>query len=40
MCDINLTYDLAVVTLRFKTLSRLYLGICKVGRLIFGMDIG
>ena len=29
-CDLGLTVDLAVVTLTFKSLSRLYLGNSKV----------
>ena len=29
-CDIDYTFDLAVVTLTYKTLSGLYLGNCKV----------
>ena len=28
--DLNLTFDLAVVTLTFKILPRLYIGNCKV----------
>ena len=30
MCDLDLTFDLAVVTLTYKILSRLYLGNRKV----------
>ena len=30
LCDLDLTFDLAVVTLNFKILSRLYLGKGKV----------
>ena len=29
-CDLDLTFDLAVVTLTYKILSGLYLGNCKV----------
>ena len=29
-CELDLTFDLAVVTLTLEILSRLYLGICKV----------
>ena len=29
-CDLDLTFDLAVVTLSLKILSGLYLGNCKV----------
>ena len=29
-CDLDLTFDLAVVTLNYKILSGLYLGNCKV----------
>ena len=29
-CDLDLTFDLAIVTLTYKTLSVLYLGNCKV----------
>ena len=30
LCDLDLTFDLAVVTLTYKMLSGLYLGDCKV----------
>ena len=30
MCDLDLTIDLAIVTLTYKILSGLYLGNCKV----------
>ena len=36
-CDLDLTFDLAVVTLNFKILSGLYLG--KFRKLIFDRDI-
>ena len=29
-CDRDLTFDLAIMTLTYKILSRLYLGNCKV----------
>ena len=29
-CDLDLTFDIAVVTVTYKILSRLYLGNCKV----------
>ena len=29
-CDLDLTFDLAIVTVNIKVLSRPYLGICKV----------
>ena len=29
-CDLDLTFDLAIVTLTYKILSGLYLGHCKV----------
>ena len=29
-CNLDLTFDLAVVTLTIKILSRLYLGICNL----------
>ena len=29
-CDLDLTFDIAVVTLTFKILSGLYFGNCKV----------
>ena len=29
-CDLVLTFDIAVVSMTFKILSGLYLGICKV----------
>ena len=39
-CDLDLTFDLVVVTLTYKILFRLYLGNCKVGEVdsrdIFG----
>ena len=38
-CDLDLTFDIAVVTLTIIILSGIYLGIYKVRRLIFGMDI-
>ena len=40
-CDFDLTFDLAVVTLTFNILTRLYLGNRKVCRkLILGRDFG
>ena len=30
LCDLDLTFDLAVVTLTYKILSRIYLEHCKV----------
>ena len=40
-CDLDLTFDLAVVNLTYKTLSGLYLGNRKSCRkLILGRDIG
>ena len=41
-CDLDLTFDLAVVTLTYKILSELYLANRKVlscGKLILGKDI-
>ena len=38
--DLNLTFDLAVVTLTYKILSGLYLGNSKGKTLILGRDIG
>ena len=29
-CDLDLTFDIALVTLTYKSLSTLYLGNCKV----------
>ena len=40
MCDLDLTFDLAIVTLTYKILSGLYLGDRKCRKLILGMDIG
>ena len=37
-CDLDLTFDLAVVTLSLKILSGLYLVSCR--KLILGRDIG
>ena len=39
-CDLDLTFDLAVVTLTFKILSGLYLGNRKVQEVDIGRDIG
>ena len=38
-CDLDLTFDLAVMTLTFKILSKLYFGHHKVKKLILGRDI-
>ena len=38
-CDFDLTFDLAVMTLTFKILFRLYLGNFKVQE-VLGRDIG
>ena len=38
--DLDLTFDLAVVTLTYKILSGLYLGNVRCRKLILGMDIG
>ena len=39
-CDLDLTFDLAIVTLTYKILSWLYVGNRKVRKLILGRDIG
>ena len=39
-CDLDLTFDLAIVTLACKILSGLYLGNRKCRKLILGRDIG
>ena len=39
-CDLDLTFDRAVVTLTCKILSGLYLGTVRCRKLIFGRDIG
>ena len=39
-CDLDLNFDLAVVTLTYKILSGLYLRNSKVWKLILGRDIG
>ena len=38
-CDLDLTFDLAVVTLTFKILSRIYVEKIKCRKLILGRDI-
>ena len=40
LSDLDLTFDLAVVTLTYKILSGLYLRNRKCRKLIFGRDIG
>ena len=39
MCDLDLTFDLAVVTLSLKILSRLLLDFIRCRRLTLGRDI-
>ena len=39
-CDLDLTFDLAVVTLSLKILSGLYLGTVRCRKLVFDRDIG
>ena len=39
-CDLDLTFDLAVVTLTFKIFSRLYARNHKVQEMKHGRDIG
>ena len=39
-CDLDLTFDLAVVILSLKILSGLYLGTIRCRELILGRDIG
>ena len=39
-CDLDLTFELAVVTLTYKILSGLYLGNHKVEGIDTGRDIG
>ena len=39
-CDLDVTFDLAVVTLSLKILSRLYLKTIRCRKLILGRDIG
>ena len=39
-CDLDLTFDLAVVTLSLKILSGLYLETIRYRKLILGRDIG
>ena len=38
--DLDLTFDLAVVTLTYKILSGVYLGNVRCRKLILGRDIG
>ena len=38
--DLDLTFDLAVVTLTYKNLSGVYLGTVRCRKLILGRDIG
>ena len=37
---LDLTFDLALVTLTYKILTRLYLGIIRCRNLTFGRDTG
>ena len=39
-CDLDLTFDLAVVTLTYKIFSGLYLGTVRCRKLLLGRDIG
>ena len=39
-CDLDLTFDLAEVTLTYKILSGLYLGYLRCRKLILHRDIG
>ena len=39
-CDLDLTFDLAVLTLTYKILYRLYLRNCKVSEVDTGRNIG
>ena len=39
-CDLDLTFDLAIVTLTYNALSGLYLETIRCRKLIFGRDIG
>ena len=39
-CDLDLTFDLAIVTLTNKILSGLYLGTVRCRKFILGRDIG
>ena len=38
--DLDLTFDLVIVTLTYKILSRLYLGTVRCRKLLLGRDIG
>ena len=38
-CNLDLTFDLVVVTFTFKFLSRLYLGNCKVEKVVTWCDL-
>ena len=39
LCDLDLTFDLTVMTLTYKILSRPYFGNCKVWEVDSGRDI-
>ena len=39
-CDLDLTFDLAIVSLTYKILFGLYLGSVRCRKLILGRDIG
>ena len=39
-CDLDLTFDLAVVTLTYKILSRLYIGTVRCRKFVLYRDIG
>ena len=40
ICNLDLTFDLVVVTLTYKILSGLYLGTVRCRKLLLGRDIG